>query len=123
MEATANVYFDNGTGQIDYTTPLNPVPIPIWPCRQDKAGFGMAQFGAGDFGYDSAACGRLRQGQLRPRANSASTPIRSNGSARHCRLAGTGLASRSPMRSGNESLASETTADHRCAGGQTGCRS
>ncbi|MCX5647013.1 MAG: hypothetical protein NTZ17_20380 [Phycisphaerae bacterium] len=55
IEATANVYFDNGTGQIDYTEPLNPVPIPIWPCRQNKAGFGMAQFGAGDFGYDSAA--------------------------------------------------------------------
>jgi hypothetical protein len=55
IEATANVYFDRGTGQIDYTAPLNPVPIPIWPCRQDKAGLGMAQFGAGDFGYDSAA--------------------------------------------------------------------
>jgi len=55
MEATANIYFDNGTGQIDYTEPLNPVPVPIWPCRQDKAGFGTAQFGAGDFGYDSAA--------------------------------------------------------------------
>jgi hypothetical protein len=55
MEATANIYFDNGTGQIGYTEPLNPVPIPIWPCRQDKAGFGTTQFGAGDFGYDSAA--------------------------------------------------------------------
>jgi len=55
IEATANVYFDHGTGQIDYIAPWNPVPIPIWPCRQDKAGFGMAQFGAGDFGYDSAA--------------------------------------------------------------------
>jgi hypothetical protein len=55
MEATANIYCDRGTGQIDYTTPLNSVPVPIWPCRQDKAGFAMAQFGAGDFGYDSAA--------------------------------------------------------------------
>ena len=55
IEATANVYCDPGTGQIDYTTPLNSVPISIWPCRQDKAGLGMAQFGAGDFGYDSAA--------------------------------------------------------------------
>ncbi len=52
--ATANVYFDNGTGQIDYTAPLNPTPILIWPCPQDKAGFGTAQFGAGDFGYDAA---------------------------------------------------------------------
>jgi hypothetical protein len=55
MEATANIYFDHGTGPIDYAEPLNPVPIPIWPCRQDKAGFGTAQFGAGDFGYDAAA--------------------------------------------------------------------
>jgi hypothetical protein len=55
LGATANVYTDNGTGQIDYSTPLNPVPIALWACRHDKAGFGMAQFGAGDFGYESAA--------------------------------------------------------------------
>jgi hypothetical protein len=55
MEATANIYCDRGTGQIDYTEPLNSVPVPLWPCRQDKAGLAMAQFGAGDFGYDSAA--------------------------------------------------------------------
>lgn len=53
--ATANICSDHGTGQIDYAEPLNPVPIPLWPCRQDKAGFGMAQFGTGDFGYDAAA--------------------------------------------------------------------
>lgn len=51
----ANVYFDGGGGQIDYSRPLNASPIPIWPCVQDKAGFGMAQFGISDFGYDSAA--------------------------------------------------------------------
>jgi hypothetical protein len=56
LGGTADVYFDNGSGQIDYGTPLNPSPIVIWPCFQDKAGFGTAQFGAGDFGYDSAAC-------------------------------------------------------------------
>lgn len=50
-----NVYFDNGTGQIDYDKPLNASPIPVWPCPQDKAGFGTAQFGMNDFGYDSAA--------------------------------------------------------------------
>lgn len=55
LGAMANVYTDNGTGQIDYSTPLNPAPIALWPCRQDKAGFGMAQFGTGDFGYESAA--------------------------------------------------------------------
>jgi len=53
--ATANVYFDHGTGQIDYASALNGSPIPVWPCLQDKAGFGTAQFGIGDFGHDSAA--------------------------------------------------------------------
>ncbi len=56
LGARANVYFDNATGAIDYDHPLNPSPIPIWPCPQDKAGFGMSEFGDGDFGYDSAAC-------------------------------------------------------------------
>jgi len=53
--ARANVYFDNGSGQIDYGKPLNASPIPIWPCWHDKAGFGTAQFGMSDFGYESAA--------------------------------------------------------------------
>jgi len=53
--ARANVYFDNASGQIDYSRPLNATPVSIWPCPQDKAGFGMAEFGASDFGYDSAA--------------------------------------------------------------------
>lgn len=53
--AKAQIYFDNGTGQIDYETPLNDSPIRIWPAWQDKAGFAMAGFGLGDFGYDSAA--------------------------------------------------------------------
>ncbi len=55
LAATANVYFGPGTGPVDYSTPLNSMPVPIWPCPQDKAGFGTAQFGAGDFGYDAAA--------------------------------------------------------------------
>ena len=50
-----NIYCDTGTGVIDYAEPLNASPVPVWPCRQDKAGFGMAQFGEGDFGYESAA--------------------------------------------------------------------
>jgi len=50
-----NIYCDKGTGVIDYAKPLNASPVPVWPCRQDKAGFGMAQFGKGDFGYESAA--------------------------------------------------------------------
>jgi hypothetical protein len=53
--ATAQIYFDNGTGGINYDNPLNDSPIRIWPVWQDKAGFGMSRFGISDFGYDSAA--------------------------------------------------------------------
>jgi hypothetical protein len=53
--AIAQVYFDNGTGEIDYDKALNDSPIRIWPARQDKAGIGMSRFGISDFGYDSAA--------------------------------------------------------------------
>jgi hypothetical protein len=51
----AQLRFDNGTGEIDYDSPLSSSPIRVWPAWQDKAGFGMSKFGAGDFGYDSAA--------------------------------------------------------------------
>jgi hypothetical protein len=63
-EARANFYFDHGTGEIDYLQPLNTHPIPIWPCPQDKAGCGMAQFGRSDFGYDSAAAAGLGKGSF-----------------------------------------------------------
>ena len=53
--AALNIYSDHGTGQVDYDEPLNKTPIPIWPCPQDKAGFGMSRFGNGDFGWDAAA--------------------------------------------------------------------
>jgi hypothetical protein len=55
IDTTAEIYFDNGTGEIDYDKPLSDSPIRIWPTRQDKAGFAMGRFGVGDFGYDSAA--------------------------------------------------------------------
>ena len=55
INSTAHVYFDNGSGEIDYDRPLSERPIQIWPAWQDKAGFGMGGFGEGDFGYDSAA--------------------------------------------------------------------
>ena len=56
--AAARIYFDNGTGVIDYDEALNDTPLRIWPARQDKAGFAMSYFAAGDFGYDwSAAVG------------------------------------------------------------------
>lgn len=53
--ANAQIYFDNGTGQIDYNNPITDTPIRIWPTWQNKAGFAMSGFGIGDFGYDSAA--------------------------------------------------------------------
>jgi len=55
IDSAAQIYFDNGTGEIDHDNPLTSSPIRIWPAWQDKAGFGMSRFGAGDFGYDSAA--------------------------------------------------------------------
>ena len=55
ISATADVYYDNGTGEIDYDNPLNDSPIRIWPTWQDKAGFGMSGFELGDFGYNAGA--------------------------------------------------------------------
>ena len=55
IDATGEIYSDRGSGVIDYSEPLSDRPIRLWPARQDKAGFGMSRFGAGDFGYDSAA--------------------------------------------------------------------
>jgi hypothetical protein len=68
-DATAEIYFDNGTGVINYSQPLSNQVIRIWPAWQDKAGFGMSRFGTGDFGYDSAAAvgfgkGSFGQGQF-----------------------------------------------------------
>ena len=55
IDATAQIYFDNGTGQIEYENLITNTPIQIWPTWQDKAGFSMSRFGLGDFGWDSAA--------------------------------------------------------------------
>ncbi len=62
LEATAIIYFDNGTGQFDYDHPLTDSPIRIWSAWQDKAGFAMSGFGLGDLGYDSAAAVGLGKG-------------------------------------------------------------
>lgn len=53
--SVAQIYFDNGTGEIDYENPLNDSPIRLWPVWQDKAGLGQSKYGFSDFGYDSAA--------------------------------------------------------------------
>ncbi|MBN2138412.1 MAG: hypothetical protein JW720_11455 [Sedimentisphaerales bacterium] len=55
IDSVAEVYYDAGSGEIDYSQPLSVEPIRIWPSRLDKAGFAMSRFGEGDFGYDSAA--------------------------------------------------------------------
>lgn len=62
--AAADVFFDNGTGEIDYNKALNDSPIRIWPAWQDKAGFGMAGFGMSDFGYDGAAAVGFAKGNF-----------------------------------------------------------
>ena len=64
MSAFAEIYFDNGTGQIDYNNPITGKPIRIWPAWQDKAGLGMSRFGLSDFGWDSAAAVGLGKGSF-----------------------------------------------------------
>ncbi len=61
---TVQVYFDNGTGQIDYENPVNETAIQIWPGWQDKSGFGMSRFGFSDFGYDSSAAAGFGKGSF-----------------------------------------------------------
>jgi hypothetical protein len=68
-DAAVEIYFDNGTGVVDYNQPLSDRPIRIWPAWQDKAGFGMSGFGVSDFGFDSAGAvgfgkGSFGQGQF-----------------------------------------------------------
>jgi len=60
--SSVQVYSDNGTGQIDYNSPFNSLPIRVWPGWQDKAGFGMSRHGFGDFGYDSAGSAGFGKG-------------------------------------------------------------
>ncbi len=50
--ARFEVYFDNGSGEVDYEHPIGGGRV--WGCWQDKAGFGLARFGEGDFGYEWA---------------------------------------------------------------------
>jgi hypothetical protein len=64
LGATADIFFDNGTGEIDYSNVLNDIPIRIWPAWQDKAGFAMAGFGLSDFGYDGAAAVGFAKGSF-----------------------------------------------------------
>ena len=38
LEATIQIYSDDGTGTVDYDKPVNVEPIRIWPSFYDKAG-------------------------------------------------------------------------------------
>jgi hypothetical protein len=53
--AKAEIYFDNGRGQIDYDRCINEKVIRIWPAWQEKCGLGLSRFGEGDFGRDWSA--------------------------------------------------------------------
>lgn len=53
--AKIQIYFDSGTGVIDYDKAVNSEPIEVWPSREDKGGFGMSRFGLSDFGRDWSA--------------------------------------------------------------------
>jgi hypothetical protein len=60
--ARFEVYYNKGRGEIDYQTAIGGGEI--WECRQDKAGFGLARFGNGDFGYEWAAGVGLGKGEF-----------------------------------------------------------
>jgi hypothetical protein len=55
FEGIAQVFSDGGGGQIDYDQPASKEDIQLWPSWEDKFGFGLGQFGKGDFGYDGSA--------------------------------------------------------------------
>jgi len=50
--ARYEVYYDGGSGNIDYEQPIGTGRI--WASQEDKAGFGLAGFGEGDWGYEWA---------------------------------------------------------------------
>lgn len=60
--ARFEVYYNKGSGEIDYEEPIGGGEI--WDDWQDKAGFGLARFGQGDFGYEWAAGIGLGKGEF-----------------------------------------------------------
>jgi hypothetical protein len=51
--ARFEVYYNKGSGEIDYEKSIGGGQI--WESWQDKAGFALARFGEGDFGYEWCA--------------------------------------------------------------------
>jgi hypothetical protein len=62
FEGTAQVFSDGGSGEIDYENPVSREDIQLWPSWQDKFGFGLGQFGEGDFGYEGSAAAGFGMG-------------------------------------------------------------
>jgi hypothetical protein len=56
------IYLCEGSGEVNYEDPIGTGQI--WACQQDKAGFGLARFGDGDFGYEWAAGVGLGKGSF-----------------------------------------------------------
>jgi len=52
---TAEVFSNNGNGDIDYDKAVTSRALRIWPAWQDKGGFGFSRFGRSDFGFDGSA--------------------------------------------------------------------
>lgn len=62
--ARVRIFWDQGTGQLDYQTPITRYPLKLWTAWQDKGGFGMSRFGHCDFGFDSAAAPGFGRGRF-----------------------------------------------------------
>ena len=60
-----DVFADGRTGTVDYSTPLNEMPIPATPGGQAPGGFGCGGYGVGGYGR-SAACYEWTAGGLDP---------------------------------------------------------
>jgi hypothetical protein len=58
----AEVFSNDGIGNISYDSPEHKFAIPLWPIWQDQSGWGMSKFGKSDFGYDSSAAAGFGQG-------------------------------------------------------------
>ena len=63
-EGIAEVYSNNGNGQIDYGEPVTKEKILLWPGWQDKTGFGLGSFSIGDFGFDGSGVAGFRKGEF-----------------------------------------------------------
>ena len=51
----ADIYSNDGQGQVDLTGAINREVLMLWPSWMDKSGFGLCKFGVSDFGYDGSA--------------------------------------------------------------------